>query len=94
LLPNLEEFAHAGLEDAGERTVIARLVLNLLIKLAEIAVTPELGLELIGRNSCRAQREELAEDDGPRGDRNRKKQCHDKLHQCARLLYERQDRHV
>src|SRR5690606_28993201 len=94
LLARLEELAHAGIEYARHRAGILARIADLLVELAELAIAPELVLEAVRRPIGRLDREELAEYDGPRGDRDQHQQQHDGLHQQARIDHERDDRQV
>src|SRR4030095_14459251 len=64
-LAQLEEFAHAGGEDALHRAALAGAVGGQRIEVGEVAAGPEDALELVVEAAYSLQAEELAEDDGP-----------------------------
>ncbi len=77
----LDEFAHAGLEDAGQGAALVALAAGALVQGVQVAAGPEAALELLGLRARGADREHLAEDISPAHDRQQQEQGHDQLHQ-------------
>jgi hypothetical protein len=81
----LDELAHAGFEDAGQRTALVALGAGALVQGVQVAAGPEAALELFGQAARGADREHLAEDIGPADQRNREQQAMISLHDQVRV---------
>ena len=81
----LDEFAHARFENAGQCAVLVTLAGRALVQCVQVAAGPEAALELFGLAAGRTDREHLAEDVGPAGQRHDQQQCHDQLHDQVRI---------
>ena len=66
----LDEFAHAGLEDAGQRAALVALAAGALVQGVQVAAGPEAAFEQFGLAARGADREHLAENIGPAGQRD------------------------
>jgi hypothetical protein len=80
----LDELAHAGFEDACQRTALVALGAGALVQGVQVAAGPEAALELLGLAARGADGEQFAEDIGPAHHRHREQQAHDQLHKNVR----------
>ena len=90
----LQEFAHAGFEDALLHAGLAARIRGLLVELLQFGAAPELPLELLGLALGPLDRETLLEDRRPRSDRQQREQQHHELHDDGRLGDQREYREV
>ena len=77
----LDEFAHAGFEDACQRAALVALAAGALVQRVQVAAGPEVAFELFGLPACGAQREQLAENIRPAEQGDAQQQGQDQLDQ-------------
>src|ERR1700709_1661131 len=90
----LEELSHARFEDPLQRANGVAVVSSTLIKRLQVAARPEVPFEALGLIPRAPNRKPLANDVGPRQQRQYQQQRHDGLRQQAGMDDERNDRQV
>src|SRR5450830_149055 len=90
----LDEFAHAGVEDAGQRAALVAVAAGALVQRMQVAAGPEAAFKFDGLTARLAHRKHLAENIGPAGQGDQQQQGHDQLHDQVGIGDEREERKI